>query len=301
MNKAISYSITVIMVLCLLPWSARAAQFPSVDHPECNLDVSFDIPASKITGMMRIDAHAGRELVIDTGELKIISLRVDGKKTDFIGENKPIKMAPATDTAVEISYEGVFKNSEDEVIDNRGIVLTGIWYPAVEGFCQYRLKAVLPEGFEAVSEAERIEKRALEKRVEFRFDFPHPLHDRDGITFIASDRYVVFRDKYRDVELYAYFLKEDAHLASRYLAAVRSYLAEHEQHLTRFPYRRFTVVESFLPSAFSMPTFILMSRDELLLPSVELTALRHELVHQWFGNSVFTDYDSGNWNEGLTI
>ncbi len=35
--------------------------------------------------------------------------------------------------------------------------------------------------------------------------------------------------------------------------------------------------------------------------NVEETPLRHEIVHQWFGNSVFVDFEQGNWIEGLTI
>jgi aminopeptidase N len=36
------------------------------------------------------------------------------------------------------------------------------------------------------------------------------------------------------------------------------------------------------------------------LPFIAETALGHEILHQWFGNSVYVDFKKGNWSEGLT-
>lgn len=69
----------------------------------------------------------------------------------------------------------------------------------------------------------------------------------------------------------------------------------------KYPYRRFSIVENSLPSAFSMPTFILMAENYISGRNINEAPLGHEIVHQWFGNSVFADYDKGNWHEGLTI
>jgi len=284
--------------LCIasVPVFAGETVIPVV--PEYNLSVSFDIAASKIMGVAVINAQTPLELAIHAGRLKILEITVNGKILNVeTGEDFSVH----ADGPVRIVYEGVFSDSDSDNISVRGILLRGCWYPIVKGPFVYHLKALLPKGFEAVSEAERIVRTAGDGTEEFNFDFSHPLYDTDGITLIASKDYVVTRDKYKDTELYAYFLPEEAPLARKYLEAAKDYLAFHEKSLTPFPYRRFSIVESFQSSAFSMPTFILMSRDELRLPSVEVTALGHELVHQWFGNYVYTDYDLGNWNEGLTI
>ncbi|HKN19240.1 MAG TPA: ChaN family lipoprotein, partial [Dissulfurispiraceae bacterium] len=56
----------------------------------------------------------------------------------------------------------------------------------------------------------------------------------------------------------------------------------------------------FLPSGYSMPSFTLLGRDVVRLPFILETSLGHEVLHQWFGNLVYVDYDKGNWSEGLT-
>ncbi|HMK50023.1 MAG TPA: ChaN family lipoprotein, partial [Thermodesulfovibrionales bacterium] len=68
-----------------------------------------------------------------------------------------------------------------------------------------------------------------------------------------------------------------------------------------YPYKRFSVVENFLPTGYSMPTFTLLGRDVVRLPFIAETALGHEVLHQWFGNSVYVNYAKGNWSEGLTV
>jgi len=49
-----------------------------------------------------------------------------------------------------------------------------------------------------------------------------------------------------------------------------------------------------------MPTFTLLGQEVIRLPFIVETSLGHEILHQWFGNLVYVDYDKGNWSEGLT-
>jgi uncharacterized iron-regulated protein len=70
--------------------------------------------------------------------------------------------------------------------------------------------------------------------------------------------------------------------------------------LGSYPFRRFAVVENILPTGYGMPTFTLLGREVLKLPFIPETSLGHEILHSWFGNSVYVDYSKGNWSEGLT-
>ncbi len=60
------------------------------------------------------------------------------------------------------------------------------------------------------------------------------------------------------------------------------------------------MVENILPTGYGMPTFTLLGRQVLKLPFIPETSLGHEILHSWFGNSVYIDYEKGNWAEGLT-
>jgi hypothetical protein len=74
----------------------------------------------------------------------------------------------------------------------------------------------------------------------------------------------------------------------------------YEDMLGPYPFRRFAVVENILPTGYGMPTFTLLGRQVLKLPFIPETSLGHEILHSWFGNSVYVDYAKGNWSEGLT-
>ncbi|MCB1055633.1 MAG: hypothetical protein KDD11_09000 [Acidobacteria bacterium] len=49
-----------------------------------------------------------------------------------------------------------------------------------------------------------------------------------------------------------------------------------------------------------MPSFTLLGPQVIRLPFILASSYPHEILHNWWGNSVFVDYDSGNWCEGLT-
>jgi uncharacterized iron-regulated protein len=291
----------VLIILLLIP-----SQLYAQEYPAYNLSVSFDIAGSAITGLSRIDARAGRELVINRGSLEIHHIRVDGKKSDYNNDLSIIRLRPEQDGVVEISFEGVFRDVAPSgenygvagsVISERGISLTGIWYPIVDGLAYYSLKASLPAGYEAVSEAESAQKTVKRESTEFLFSFPHPL---DGINFVASNRYEVISDTYNDMDIYAFFFRDDLDIARTYIEFTKKYMEMYGRLLGAYPYKRFSIVENFLPTGYSMPTYTLLGSSVVNLPFIVETSLGHEILHQWFGNSVYIDYAQGNWAEGLT-
>jgi hypothetical protein len=289
----------IIASILLAAASAYAEDRGHVSLPEYNLTVSFDVAASRIFGKAQIRGRAGKELIIHPGELKIIEAIADGKRIEFIGQEEK-EIVLETDGTIEIVYEAEFKQSEANVIDKRGIALRGAWYPLVEGMCVYRLKAVLPDGYSAISEADKITMDKRGDSVHFVFDFPYPLSDEDGISLIASKNFIVSKDFYNGIDIFAYLFPEEADFAKTFIEYTKHYLKTYEKILGKFPYKRLSIVEHFEPAGYSMPAYIFLGRAEFKLP-VEKTPLGHEIVHQWFGNYVYTDYDGGNWNEGLTI
>ena len=161
----------------------------------------------------------------------------------------------------------------------------------------YHLTATFPPGYEAVSEAEKVEKTTGNGATVFRFFFPYPL---DSINLIATNRYKVVKEDFHGIEIYAYFFREDADLIPTYLEHAKKYLLLYKDLIFGFPYKRFSIVENFLPTGYSMPTFTLLGQEVVRLPFIPETSLGHEILHQWFGNLVYIDYSKGNWAEGLT-
>ena len=291
--------VPVLLLACSIagPFSAYSAERAR----PYTLDVSFDIPASLIKGVARIAAARGEHLKLYKGKLRLIRVSLDGADETYSGEGESISVSPSRKGTLEVRYEGVFRmdrdGQPDNVIDRRGIFLTGPWYPKPDEMSVYRLTITLPAGFEAVSEAETIEKTVKDGNAAFACAFPHPV---TGINFMATDRYRVVRESFQGVEVFGYFFAEDLDLAEAYLKHAKHYLALYGALIGPFPYKRFSIVENFLPTGYSMPTYTVLGQQVVRLPFIPETSLGHEMLHQWLGNLVYIDYQKGNWAEGLT-
>ncbi len=281
---------------------AHALERSAEDIPDYILQVSFDVRASTIRGVATMPVVKGRELRLHIGRLNLLRVSMDNREIATSAGEDLVRILPSSDGMLEVRYEGIFKESPNgehvsDVISDKGLFLTGTWYPKPDQMCRYRLTAALPAGYEAISEAETIEKSTRDGGTVFAFDFPHPL---DAISLIASNRYRIAKDQVGSVEVFAYFFPEDADLIKTYIEHAKHYLNVYNTLINRYPYKRFSIVENFLPTGYSMPTYTLLGQEVVRLPFIPETSLGHEILHQWFGNSVYIEYQKGNWAEGLT-
>lgn len=290
-----AFRILIILFLLFFPLTLRAG----VKLPENNLNVSFNILESTINGTLLVSVNRGVEVSFNKGFLEILHLRLNGVPLRFKESGETIRLTPSDDGTLEIGFKGVFtgQGESKNVISQKGTSLTGIWYPQIKGLSYYRLEVTLPEGYEAISEAEEIKKIKNSHEVRFYFEFPYPVN---SINLVASNRYRIIKNEYNNVDIYTYFFDEDNGLAKKYIEYTKRYLQLYEGLIGKFPYKRFSIVENFLPTGYSMPTFTLLGSSVVRLPFIVETSLGHEILHQWFGNMVYVDYDDGNWSEGIT-
>ena len=210
---------------------------------------------------MTMPVSAGKAMTFHTGQLVVGRVSLNEKDITAPVREGTLDIKPSEDGILEIRYEGVFKGGLPEgdrnfgvvssTIDDRGISLTGTWHPRLNDLARWRLTALLPAGFEAVSEADRITKVKKEGSTEFLFDFPHPV---EALSLVATDRYEITRDHFGERELYAYFFKEDRELAKTYLQYAKKYFELYEKLLTPYPYKRFSIVENFLSTCWNYST-----------------------------------------------
>jgi aminopeptidase N len=300
-----------IFFLVLFPATGQASLSSEENIPNYHLQVSFDIQASRVTGLAIIQVQKEQELKIQRGDLLLLDISVDGRKIEIPPRRTPLTIQLNPGETAEVRYAGTFKPLQgsgfiagtqgptipSQVIDGRGVFLTGLWYPKLDGLCRYRLTVGLPDGYEAVSEAEEVVAEEKDGQRVITFSFSPPL---ENLTLIASHRFRVNRDRQDGVEILTYFFPEDENLAPAYIEAAKRYLRLYERLLGAYPYKRFSVVENFLPTGYSMPTYTLLGQGVVRLSFILETSLGHEILHQWFGNLVYVDYAKGNWAEGLT-
>ncbi len=294
-----------LLILAFFPLPLHAAGPAAQEIPDYTLAVSFDPASSNMEGVASIAVKDREDVTLDASGLKIIAVTLDKKRLKISPCARAIRFRSPAAGILRIVYRGNFKPAASgaesgeypqNVIGPGGISLTGNWYPRPPQPSRYHLKATLPAGFTAVSEAEAVEEEVKDGRITFSFSFPHPL---EGINFIAGN-YKIEKSRMGDVDIYAYFFYEDLPLARTYIDYAKKYLQLYERLLGKYAYKRFSIVENFLPTGFSMPTYTLLGREVVRLPFIVETSLGHEILHQWFGNLVYIDFAKGNWAEGLT-
>ncbi len=294
----------VVYIFCLV--LAHALCLSKVGNAEPlthhRIWISFDLTKHRIRGTL--DATIPQEVgaILVGKDLHITNFAINGKKIRPKIEDGRVNLPAHPDhSRVNLDYEGFFPGKESKIdedtIGPEGAFLVSHWYPAADTqLALFSLTARIPQGFRAISEAEVISVKEEGRERIVTFDFPHPV---PGINFVMAP-YVVKTSQYGDTEVATYLLPEDQGFADRYLAYSKKYLKMYEEMLGPYPFRRFAIVENILPTGYGMPTFTLLGRQVLRLPFIPETSLGHEILHSWFGNSVYVDYENGNWSEGLT-
>ncbi|MCB1734725.1 MAG: M1 family peptidase [Gammaproteobacteria bacterium] len=165
------------------------------------------------------------------------------------------------------------------------------WYPVLadDERVTFDLDVQLPDGWLAVSQG-RGSARDADGHGRWQESEPQV-----GIHLVAGP-WTLSHEGRAEV----YLRDADTALAQRYLAATQDYLDLYERLIGPYPYAKFALIENIWESGWGMPSFTLLGSQVLRLPFILHTSYPHEILHNWWGNSVYVDYAQGNWSEGLT-
>ena len=194
-------------------------------------------------------------------------------------------------------YERGFSTSPG-VISEEGIFLSGssAWIPWFnDSLLTFNLASKLPEGWSMLSQGEYSETTENNAKVE-HWSNKEPM---DEVYFIGA-KFIKYKITTGDVDILAYLRTPDKNLANKYLETTKQYLDMYEKLLGDYPYSKFALVENFWETGYGMPSFTLLGSQIIRFPFILHSSYPHELLHNWWGNSVYVDYASGNWCEGLT-
>ena len=269
--------------------------------PNYQLDISFDLEKHTLQGKATIDFHKGEEWQIYTGGLTIqdITLAEEGEEAFSLPHphGDTIRMyGSSKDQQLTINYSlTVPPNSSDNLVSERGIVLTSGWHPMMRQKRLFSVNATLPPGFKGITESDNLPEQMQENKMSSSFSQP-----LQAIHLVAGPYQITEETVREGLTLSTWFFEEDQQLSKEYLDAAKAYLLRYEKEIGPFPYGHYAIVANRLPTGFGMPTFTLLGQMVLRLPFIKETSLGHEILHSWFGNSVEVADNSGNWCEGLT-
>ena len=220
-------------------------------------------------------------------------------------------LASSGRASLSVDYRGTFNDtprnlvsSEDPtygvagVIGSSGIFLGSDagWYPESASLPMERLVTItVPPWFYAITGGERISERIDQ---EMRVSVWKVSAPGERLALSAGP-YRVTERQLDGITVATYLFQENAPLAGHYLSAAVEHLRTYQGLLGPYPYKKFAVVENFLPTGYGFPSYTLIGSSVLRLPFISNTSLPHEIVHCWFGNGVRVDYRWGNWSEGL--
>jgi hypothetical protein len=219
------------------------------------------------------------------------------------------RLAPGQAT-LSVSYDGVvdfgLSDQKEEyrrgfresagMLGPQGVYLTGAsyWYPSFNhDLIDFDLEVTQPSDWHVISQGNGTSR---DVRGGSRWESGGPM---DEIDLVGGPLHV-WRGSAGGVETLVYLHDRDDALAGKYLAATAQYLEMYTELIGPYPYRKFALVENFWETGYGMPTFTLLGHDIIRFPFIITSSYPHEILHNWWGNSVFVDYESGNWCEGLT-
>ncbi|MEW5982226.1 MAG: M20/M25/M40 family metallo-hydrolase [Acidobacteriota bacterium] len=177
-----------------------------------------------------------------------------------------------------------------------GVYLSGAsgWYPRFgREFVTFALDAVSSPDWHLISQGSGM-SRTSEGHA--RWESGGPMDE----IYLVGGPLNLYRDSAGAVEALVYLRDRDAALAGKYLAATAQYIEMYRGLIGPYPYGKFALVENFWETGYGMPTFTLLGSQIIRFPFILTSSYPHEILHNWWGNSVFVDDGSGNWCEGLT-
>jgi hypothetical protein len=182
------------------------------------------------------------------------------------------------------------------IISEDGVYLGGstLWYPYFsDDLVTFTLNARVPAGWHLISQGDG-SSQGPEKLASW--DSAGPVDE----IYMVGGPLTRYQQSAGAAVAEVYLREQDEPLAAKYLTATARYIEMYGQLIGPYPYSKFALVENFWETGYGMPSFTLLGPQIIRFPFILTSSYPHEILHNWWGNSVFVDYPSGNWAEGLT-
>ena len=186
------------------------------------------------------------------------------------------------------------------IISPQGVFLSGAsaWYPLIDDtLVTFDLEVQLPDGWKSMSQGDALDPQPGSDRT--HAERWHAATPQEEIYLIAGP-FKAYSSVEQGITAMVLLREPDNALAQKYLDATHEYIALYDALIGPYPFKKFALVENFWETGYGMPSFTLLGSRVIRFPFILTSSYPHEILHNWWGNGVYVDYDSGNWAEGLT-
>ncbi|TXH66657.1 MAG: hypothetical protein E6Q85_10050, partial [Thiothrix sp.] len=292
--------LTICAVL-ILAWTAQASAATSNANStillQHQLKLKIDLAATRLSvvDQLRFSTNTTETWQFSLSERFNIE---PNPNLALVKHENGFKYYQAKQAAFTLSYSAQLQSTPDCAwltqacvqFDSKGIYLdaNSQWYPTTsQALHTFELTAELPKDWVSLSQGEQVSATWQETQ------------PQQAIYFLAGP-FKVYSEPGKYATAQVYLQAADDELAKKYLSATHQYLEVYSKQLGAYPYRKFATVESFWETGWGMPSFTLLGSKVMRLPFILSSSFPHEILHNWWGNSVYVDSSQGNWSEGLT-
>jgi len=212
-----------------------------------------------------------------------------------------LKYTGNIDSPVEQSDENYARGFSESpgIIWEKGVYLAGstYWVPHFnDELITFNLTSTLPKDWKNVSVGKRTIDEIRDNNHIDRWESPTAQEE----VFLIAAAFNEYSFPMGGVIAYAFLRSPDEGLANKYLETTAQYMEMYRKLVGPFPYTKFALVENFWETGYGMPSFTLLGEKIIRFPFILHSSYPHELLHNWWGNSVYVDFETGNWCEGIT-
>ena len=254
------------------------------------------------------------EVLNEGGNLKEITSERDENARVNVKKYR-IKIPGKNKTGIiNIRYSGIIYDKIEEgsaeyargfsetsgIIFEDGIYLAGSthWTPDFEGseLASFNLETIIDKDWLVVSQGTRTANKEENGKRVIKYESPEAMDE----IYLIGGKWSEYSVQSDHVLFQAFLRTPDEKLANKYLGATQGYLSMYEKMIGPYPFTKFALVENFWETGYGMPSFTLLGPKVIRFPWILFSSYPHELLHNYWGNSVYVDYSGGNWCEGIT-
>jgi len=296
-------------------------------HPSASFiavtDTISNLPAGEtefsLNAALKLTSWSAEALINPVGSNRTVS-DVGMDRNNVSASQKPVELTnykvqlTHVNKKLIISYEGKIdftftQNGEDYargfsespgIISDSGIYLAGStwWIPSTgNDLLTFSLTTELPLGWKTVAQGERSNEHSTNS---LHYDTWECASPQEEIFLVAARFNEYAQTMNSGIMAMAFLRTPDGPLAAKYLDITEQYMNMYQKLIGPYPYTKFALVENFWETGYGMPSFTLLGEKIIRFPFILYSSYPHELLHNWWGNSVYVDFDKGNWCEGIT-
>ncbi|PWB71794.1 hypothetical protein C3F09_07460, partial [candidate division GN15 bacterium] len=273
--------------------SAKVQKY-AIDGRKCTFRTARAKDTTQLPVKVREELRSGAEL---PDAMLVMFESGKGKAAKFKIEYSAVFNEDVSN--IRFSRESVGREVSGTILD-QGAYLSpsSYFYPqGSEQMSDYSVTADIPATWSSICDGNLLASTTAGER---KTESWHNPYKNDGCILMAAP-YVPSNTTSDSTEIVCLFFHADTSLAPNYLKASAGYVKMYSDLIGPYPFKRFTIAENFFPTGYGMPGWTLLGQSVIRLPFIISSSLGHEVLHNWWGNSVYVDYNRGNWCEGLTV